>query len=207
MLISDSICRDIYLPDAEAYVLPGASINTVSTHIRNTAIEVSAYTNIILHIGVCDILNMMNSKDTDVQNSPPHVILCRYLDLILAIRGLNARTIIQVSGVIPVLRQHKDAKYLIMGINNGLKLITAKLPNCTYLDTPSLFCKNFDPLSHFFTDGLHLTFPAKAILGGRIRQAFNMTQVLDYWKTKRYNYLKDYPINIYNFYSFLPTLN
>ena len=187
--------------------MPGAKLLSIIKKIRQGQITVNGYNNILIHAGVCDVLNILNSKNNFVNSTPVHVILCRYLDLVLKIREFNDTAIIQLSGIIPVFRQHELTKYYIMGINNGIRILTSKLPSCVYLDTPSLFCKNFDPESRFFYDGLHLTHVAKAILGGRIRQSFNKSQVDLYYKSKLYRYLRDeYPINIFNWYSFIPSV-
>jgi len=193
------------MPGVKDHLYPGLHLRTALGYLRNGKINVRNYKVIILHVGVCDILDIVNGRRSFVRHTPFHAVLCRYLDIILEIRKVNIDAIIEICGIIPVFRQHDVTKYYVMGVNNGIRLITAKMPKCVYLDTPSLFCKNFEPQGRFFEDGLHLTKVAKAILGGRIRQSLHPLQMESYFQSQKYLLLKnDYPINIFNFYSFIP---
>jgi hypothetical protein len=172
------------MPGVTDHMMPGVSMRTVLSHLRLGQISVKDAKNVLLHVGVVDILNIINSRSgSHLRNTPVHVILCRFIDFILEVRKRNTEATIFISGVLPVQRQHSLTKHYIMGVNNGLKLIVAKFPKCVYIDSPGLFTKNFDPEPRFFEDGLHLTTVAKSILGGRFRQAIHISQVEHFYNS------------------------
>lgn len=195
LLISDSMTRDVEMPrNVRMSVHPGASVNRISDSIIRHHIPVRGFQKILLHIGVIDILNIHESKDSSYRNIEFKQLMRRFSFLLRVIRWKNPSALILVSGILPVPKYHEAIGLKIRSINFALHVISAKFCNCLYVDTSSAYLFDLKPIKKYFYDGLHLSYSGSRVLSSRFRQALCPMEILKLQVSKKNILMMSYPV-------------
>jgi len=199
-MISDSMTRGIDMRSSSAHLSmnPGASVNRIADMVLKHQIRLKGFRKILVAVGVIDILDIFESKDSSYQNIEFRQLMNRFVFLLRVIRRKNPTALILVSGILPVPKYHSDIGLKIRSVNFALHVISAKFGNAIYIDSPSAFLSHLNPIKNYFKDGLHLNASGTSVFSSRLRQAVSTLEIARAKAAKKNVLMESYPVDFFN---------
>ena len=159
--------------DTKVAAYPGHTVPRIVDYIRFKQLNVAGYARILIHMGACDLGNLLDSGK--IHTTSVFDLLRRFQVLRNSIRRRNSRAMVIFSAILPREDRYEEFLPYTSGINFALEKWCAKSKGATiFAPTYRQFLKNGRPREELYArDGLHLDGGGVDRLESSLQQALS----------------------------------